>query len=84
MHNSHRKVIDFGVIEEDVGYYAGYITSSFFLAQLLSRCAKKFELLPFSFFWGYLSDVRGRRIVLLIGLLGNASENILLVSNFFS
>jgi MFS family permease len=68
-------VMDFGISEDQVGYlvqiyridlaykciyYAGFITSSFFGAQLIS-----------SFFWGYMSDVKGRRIVLLIGLLGN-------------
>eukprot|EP01116_Phalansterium_solitarium_P024964 TRINITY_DN9330_c0_g1_i2.p1 TRINITY_DN9330_c0_g1~~TRINITY_DN9330_c0_g1_i2.p1 ORF type:complete len:576 (-),score=118.29 TRINITY_DN9330_c0_g1_i2:329-2056(-) len=58
-------VIDFGYSEEDVGYYAGFITSCFFAAQLVS-----------SFFWGWLSDVKGRRLVLLIGLAGNAISNI--------
>eukprot|EP01114_Cavostelium_apophysatum_P013216 TRINITY_DN3146_c0_g1_i2.p1 TRINITY_DN3146_c0_g1~~TRINITY_DN3146_c0_g1_i2.p1 ORF type:complete len:363 (+),score=64.00 TRINITY_DN3146_c0_g1_i2:84-1172(+) len=53
-------VLDFGFNEENVGFYAGYITASFFLTQLLS-----------SFFWGWLSDVKGRRPVLLIGLFGN-------------
>lgn len=53
-------VIDFGVSEDSVGYYAGFITSSFFAAQLLS-----------SFWWGHMSDVHGRRLVLLIGLGGN-------------
>jgi MFS family permease len=53
-------VKEFGVPEQNIGYYVGFIASSFSFAQLLT-----------SYFWGYLSDRFGRRPVLLIGLIGN-------------
>ncbi|KAJ3216068.1 hypothetical protein HDU67_009948 [Dinochytrium kinnereticum] len=46
--------------EKDIGYYVGFIASSFSLAQFLT-----------SMFWGWCSDRVGRRPVLLLGLLGN-------------
>ncbi|KYQ91458.1 hypothetical protein DLAC_08425 [Tieghemostelium lacteum] len=46
--------------EENVGYYSGFIASSFSLAQFVS-----------SFFWGYMSDKFGRKPILLIGSLGS-------------
>jgi MFS family permease len=47
--------------EADTGYYVGFITASFALAQLCSS-------MP----WGWLSDKFGRRPVLLFGLVGNS------------
>ena len=52
---------DFGIAERDIGYYSGFIASSFSLAQLLTSAG-----------WGALSDRIGRRPVLLMGLFGNA------------
>eukprot|EP01102_Stenamoeba_stenopodia_P019644 TRINITY_DN7465_c0_g6_i1.p1 TRINITY_DN7465_c0_g6~~TRINITY_DN7465_c0_g6_i1.p1 ORF type:complete len:609 (-),score=118.27 TRINITY_DN7465_c0_g6_i1:52-1878(-) len=52
-------VRDFGIEDDDVGYYVGWLASSFFLGQFVS-----------SFFWGYFSDKNGRRPTLLIGLSG--------------
>ncbi|KAJ3223538.1 hypothetical protein HDU81_009132 [Chytriomyces hyalinus] len=60
-------VRDFGLAsDKEVGYYVGFIASSFSLAQFLT-----------SLLWGWLSDRIGRRPVLLIGLLGNAISLIL-------
>jgi len=55
-------VKDFGIAdnEEKVGYYSGYLASSFFFGQFVS-----------SYFWGYLSDKYGRRPILLIGVFGS-------------
>jgi MFS family permease len=50
----------FGIEEGNIGYYVGFIASSFSFAQLLT-----------SYFWGQLSDRFGRRPILLIGLMGN-------------
>eukprot|EP01105_Mastigella_eilhardi_P026676 TRINITY_DN781_c0_g1_i6.p1 TRINITY_DN781_c0_g1~~TRINITY_DN781_c0_g1_i6.p1 ORF type:complete len:573 (-),score=122.50 TRINITY_DN781_c0_g1_i6:42-1760(-) len=54
-------VLDLGVTSDPqkVGYYAGFISSSFFICQFAS-----------SFFIGVLSDKIGRRPVLLSGTLG--------------
>lgn len=46
--------------QKEVGYYSGYLASSFFFGQLIS-----------SYFWGYLSDKYGRRPILLIGVFGS-------------
>eukprot|EP01102_Stenamoeba_stenopodia_P022057 TRINITY_DN9065_c0_g1_i1.p1 TRINITY_DN9065_c0_g1~~TRINITY_DN9065_c0_g1_i1.p1 ORF type:complete len:611 (-),score=122.83 TRINITY_DN9065_c0_g1_i1:147-1940(-) len=46
--------------EKKIGYYAGFIAGSWFIAQFVS-----------SFVWGTLSDYIGRRPVLLFGMLGN-------------
>ena len=54
-------VRDFGYDEKNIGYYVGFIASSFSLAQLFT-----------AMWWGYLSDKIGRRPVLLIGLIGNS------------
>ncbi|KAJ3313246.1 hypothetical protein HDV04_002230 [Boothiomyces sp. JEL0838] len=60
-------VKDFNIAkEEDIGYYVGFIASSFSFAQLLT-----------SMFWGYMSDKFGRRPILLIGLIGNSVSMIL-------
>eukprot|EP00842_Homolaphlyctis_polyrhiza_P001507 jgi/Hompol1/2357/HPOL_005965-RA len=54
-------VRDFHMCEEkDIGFYVGFIASSFSFSQFLT-----------SIWWGWLSDRIGRRPVLLIGLLGN-------------
>jgi hypothetical protein len=47
----------FGIREEDVGFYAGWIASSFMVGQFFS-----------SFFWGRMSDVVGLKPVMLIGM----------------
>ncbi|KAI8393986.1 major facilitator superfamily domain-containing protein [Radiomyces spectabilis] len=53
-------VRDFKVGDEtEVGYYVGFVTSSFALAQLLT-----------GIHWGMLSDRIGRRPVILMGLVG--------------
>ncbi|KAI9314036.1 major facilitator superfamily domain-containing protein [Dichotomocladium elegans] len=52
--------------EENIGYYAGLVTSSFAIAQLVSA-------IP----WGMLSDTMGRRPVILAGTFGTM-VNILL------
>ncbi|KAJ3275855.1 hypothetical protein HDV01_006721 [Terramyces sp. JEL0728] len=58
---------DFNIVkEEDIGYYVGFIASSFSFAQLLT-----------SMFWGYMSDRFGRRPILLIGLIGNSVSMVL-------
>ncbi|KAL6072099.1 RNA polymerase III subunit Rpc25 family protein [Balamuthia mandrillaris] len=55
-------VADLGVAptKAEVGYYAGYLASAYFLAQFCS-----------GFLWGIAADKWGRRPVLLIGLLGS-------------
>eukprot|EP01119_Soliformovum_irregulare_P016403 TRINITY_DN4736_c0_g1_i2.p1 TRINITY_DN4736_c0_g1~~TRINITY_DN4736_c0_g1_i2.p1 ORF type:complete len:505 (-),score=111.80 TRINITY_DN4736_c0_g1_i2:22-1536(-) len=53
-------VAGFGYKKEEVGFYAGFIASCFNFAQLFS-----------SVFWGWLSDRRGRRTILLVGMVGN-------------
>jgi MFS family permease len=53
-------VASFGYEKDEVGYYAGFIASCFHLAQFVS-----------SMFWGWLSDKKGRRPILLLGLIGN-------------
>ncbi|KAI9484028.1 MAG: major facilitator superfamily domain-containing protein [Benjaminiella poitrasii] len=47
--------------EKEIGHYAGWITSVFFLAQFCT-----------AIMWGRVSDRHGRRPVLLTGLVGNA------------
>jgi MFS family permease len=47
----------FGIPEEDVGFYSGWIASSFMVGQFFS-----------SLFWGRMSDKIGIKPVLLIGL----------------
>ncbi|KAI9299694.1 major facilitator superfamily domain-containing protein, partial [Cunninghamella echinulata] len=47
--------------EKEIGAYAGWITSIFFIAQFFT-----------AMIWGKISDKHGRRPVLLIGLLGNS------------
>ncbi|KAL6049054.1 Zinc induced facilitator-like 1 isoform 1 [Balamuthia mandrillaris] len=61
-------VRSFGITDDDrdIGYYAGYVTSAFFLGQFSSN-----------FLWGWISDRKGRRPVLLVGLAGNAITTLL-------
>ena len=47
--------------EKDIGFYVGFIASSFSFAQFIT-----------SVWWGYLSDRVGRRPVLLLGLIGTS------------
>ncbi|XP_067670679.1 uncharacterized protein [Haliotis asinina] len=49
-----------GYSEEAKGYYVGLIASSVFAGR---ACG--------SFFWGWLSDVKGRKVVLLLTIAGN-------------
>lgn len=50
-------VRDFGIVEQDVGFYSGWIAASFMWGQFFS-----------SFLWGWASDKIGIRPVLLFGL----------------
>lgn len=50
----------FGYPSSQVGYYGGWLTSAYFGAQIFS-----------SVFMGQLSDIKGRRIIMLIGMSGN-------------
>ncbi|KAI8988146.1 major facilitator superfamily domain-containing protein [Mycotypha africana] len=52
--------------EKQIGSYAGWITSMFFVAQFCT-----------AIIWGKISDRYGRRTVLLTGLLGNAISSCL-------
>ena len=58
---------DFDLVKDRsaVGYYAGFLASSYFLAQTIT-----------SPLWGKLSDVIGRRPVALFGMLGTAFFNL--------
>ncbi|KNC50793.1 uncharacterized protein AMSG_12007 [Thecamonas trahens ATCC 50062] len=57
-----RMVTSFGVAESQaqIAFYSGILAASFNLSQFAS-----------AFFWGRMSDARGRRTVLLIGLAAN-------------
>lgn len=50
----------FGYSEEDKGTYVGLVASSVFAGRAVG-----------SFFWGWLSDIKGRRLVLLCTIFGN-------------
>lgn len=50
----------FGYPVASVGYYGGWLTSAYFMAQIFS-----------SVIMGQLSDIKGRRIIMLIGMTGN-------------
>lgn len=55
-------VVDFGMVDGDltrVGEYAGYVASCYSLSQLVSAV-----------FWGKMSDLFGRKAILLFGLVG--------------
>ncbi|KAI8364770.1 major facilitator superfamily domain-containing protein [Radiomyces spectabilis] len=52
--------------EKEIGAYAGWITSIFFVAQFCTAIG-----------WGKISDRYGRRPVLLIGLIGNSVSSCL-------
>jgi len=56
----------FGVVEENVGFYSGWIASSFMVGQFFS-----------SFFWGRMSDVVGLKPVMLIGMTFTAITTVL-------
>lgn len=49
-------VTDLGIPANDVGWYSGYLTSGFYLGQVLT-----------CFLWGHLSDTYGRKPFLLLG-----------------
>ena len=49
---------DFGFNEDQIGIYAGLLTATFALTQFIS-----------SYFWGWASDLYGRRKILLIGIV---------------
>ena len=54
-------VRDFGVPDNDVGFYAGLLASAYNIAQI-----------PAGIFWGKMSDIFGRRPVLFVGLIGQS------------
>ena len=54
-------VRDFGVPDDNVGFYAGLLASAYNIAQI-----------PAGIFWGKMSDLFGRRPVLFIGLIGQS------------
>ena len=56
----------FGVVEENVGFYSGWIASSFMVGQFFS-----------SFFWGRMSDVVGLKPVMLVGMTFTALTTVL-------
>lgn len=56
----------FGFPLSVVGYYAGWLTSAYYLAQVFS-----------SIVLGQLSDIKGRRGVMLVGITGNLLTTIL-------
>lgn len=53
-------VLTFGYSETEKGTYVGLIASSVFAGRAVG-----------SFFWGWLADVKGRRLVLLCTIFGN-------------
>lgn len=53
-------VIDFGYDPKNAGYIGGWLTSTYFMAQFVTNIVL-----------GSLSDVRGRRKILLLGMAGN-------------
>lgn len=59
-------VMDFGYSPQNAGYIAGWVASSYFITQCFSNIIL-----------GSLSDIIGRRIVLLIGIGGNAITSLL-------
>ena len=59
-------VRSFGIEEENVGFYSGWIASSFMVGQFCS-----------SFFWGRISDVVGLKPVLLTGMTFTAITTVL-------
>ncbi|GAM28807.1 hypothetical protein SAMD00019534_119830 [Acytostelium subglobosum LB1] len=46
--------------KDQLGYFVGILASTFYISQFFS-----------SFFWGWLSNVRGRRPSLLLGIIGS-------------
>lgn len=60
-------VYDLGVSKdkESVGYYAGLIGSCWYLGQFIS-----------SFFWGKMSDIWGRRPIMIMGVVGSLLSTI--------
>lgn len=55
----------FGYPSSSVGYYGGWLTSAYFMAQIFS-----------SVIMGQLSDIKGRRIIMLIGMAGNLATTL--------
>lgn len=77
-------VEDFNIAEtkQDIGFYAGYIASAYFLGQFISGYEDIsfyfFNIITlnnyfyiFRWFWGYIADIKGRRPVLIIGIAAN-------------
>ncbi|PWN40665.1 hypothetical protein IE81DRAFT_293033 [Ceraceosorus guamensis] len=63
------QIEDFGVGKEDesaVGFWAGIVSACFFFAQFLT-----------SLLWASIATAHGRRIVLLVSLVGNATSLVL-------
>jgi MFS family permease len=61
-------VKSFGVPEADISYYAGITAASFSLSQFFTGVL-----------WGRLSDVIGRKPIILVGLLGTLTSLIVFV-----
>ncbi|XP_064612549.1 uncharacterized protein LOC135476450 [Liolophura sinensis] len=53
-------ILSFGYAEEEKGYYAGIVASAMFAGRAFG-----------SYFWGWLSDKKGRRPILIITIIGN-------------
>ncbi|EFA78584.1 hypothetical protein PPL_09236 [Heterostelium album PN500] len=52
--------------EEKLGYFVGILASTFYISQFFS-----------SFFWGWFSNIKGRRPALLLGIIGAMVTSIL-------
>ncbi|XP_046557359.1 protein ZINC INDUCED FACILITATOR-LIKE 1-like isoform X2 [Haliotis rubra] len=59
-------ILGFGYSEEEKGYYAGLVASSVFAGRAAG-----------SYFWGWLSDRKGRKLVLLLTLGGSGVFSLL-------
>ncbi|KAK9912497.1 hypothetical protein M0R45_036359 [Rubus argutus] len=63
-----RKIRDFHIAKrvEDIGFYAGYVASSYMLGRALA-----------SVFWGIVADRYGRKPVIIIGTIAVVTLNTL-------